>query len=90
MRHVIASAHLEHAQQRLAVVAQHGERDLHRAAERALEARDAEAVDDVLRQPEGHDLGALEREALVEEAVEVDGGYFLVVETPDPYATRHS
>ena len=43
--------------QAVLVVSQDAHRELTCDAERALEARDAEPVDDVLRQPERHALG---------------------------------
>lgn len=51
-------------------------------AEAALDAGDAEAVHDVLRQPERHDLGARQLEARVEEVakVDLDVGAALVVD----------
>lgn len=49
----------------------HLQGDLTAAAEDALVARHAEAVDHVLREPEGHHLRLLQRQPPVEQAAEV-------------------
>ena len=48
------------------------QRDLTAAPERAVGPRGAEAVQHVLREAEGHQLRALQRQAAVEEAAEID------------------